>query len=111
MTTIAYVGNTNNLELNGLKSDLEDVYIDTATVTVTILDDAGVEVTGEGWPQNMSYVTNSNGNYVLSLTHSVNLTSGKHYTAVIDADGSSTSPAIERWGHWEFPFTAKIRKS
>lgn len=105
--SIAYVGNTNNLELTGLKSEVEDIFLDDVVITVTVKDSAGVELTGETWPQTMTYVAGSNGDYVLGLSHLLNLTRGQRYTAFIDADASDTS--AERYGHWEFPFTAQTR--
>jgi hypothetical protein len=108
--TIAYVANTNNLELTGLKSELEGNYLNDATVTVTLKDAAGAEVTGgDGWPETMTYIEGSNGNYVIGLTHALVLLPGKKYTAIIDADGGSSGH--ERWGHWEFQFTAQTRTS
>src|SRR5512143_1733125 len=106
--SIAYVGNTNDLELTGLKSDAEDTYLNDATITVTVKDAAGNSVAGEEWPATMTYVDGSNGDYVLGLTYLLELVGGAKYTAVIDADASDTS--AERYGHWEFPFTAQVRK-
>ena len=109
MTAIAYVANTNNLELNGLKSDLENTFINDATVLVTIYDNTGTEVSGVTWPLQMTYVLASDGNYVLGLTHDLPLVNGKLYKAFIDADGSDSN--TERYGHWEFSFKAQTRTS
>lgn len=105
----AYVANTNTLELNGLKSEVEGIFINDATVTVTIKDSAGVEVTGQGWPLLLDYVDGTDGNYRTALTHNLNLLNGKKYTAFIDADGSTSD--LELYGHWEFIFTAQARKT
>lgn len=109
MGTIAYVGNTNNLELTGLKDDITNAYINDATVTVTVKDSGGLELPGIAWPLTMDYVPASNGNYRTYLTHTLGLLSGKKYTAFVDADGSDSS--TERFGHWEFTFTANKRVS
>lgn len=108
---IAYVANTNNLKLSGLKSELEGSYLNGAAVTVTVKDADGNPLTGETWPLTMNYVSNSNGDYVADLVAELNLVAGQHYTAFIDADGSTDSPAVERKGHWEIALTAKTRKS
>jgi hypothetical protein len=106
-TSVAFVGNTNNLEVNGLKSEIEGVFLNAAAVSVTIKDSNGAEVAGESWPQAMNYLPGSEGNYVLGLSRFVEFTSGAKYTAFIDADASDTES--ERFAHWQFPFTAQIR--
>lgn len=106
-TQIAFVGNTNNLEINGLKSEVEDTFLNDATITVTIKDANGVDVAGEPWPQTMTYLAGSDGNYVLGLTRNLDFSNGAKYTAFIDADASDT--ATERFAHWQFPFTAQTR--
>lgn len=106
---IAYVGSTNNLELNGLKTELEGLVLNGAVVSVTIKDTDGNPVPGEAWPQNMQYVNGSEGNYVLGLTRFLGIENGKKYIAYIDADASDTS--AERYAHWEFSFTGKTRTS
>ena len=109
MGTIAYVANTNTLQLLGLKNGLTSAYLDNATVTVTVNDSRGAPVTGESWPQTMSYVPASSGNYEIALGHVLDLVNRKKYVAIIDADGSDSDG--EKWGHWEFHFTAETRTS
>lgn len=108
-TATAFVANTNQLTLTGLKSDPENQYLNTATVTVTVKDSTGTNVTGISWPLTMSYVAASNGDYSTDLTSSLSLVANSHYVAYIEADASTTSPAVERIAHWEFPFKAKKR--
>lgn len=104
MTAIVYVANTNVLDLIGLKSVVDNAYVDNATVTVTVKDSTGTAVTGEAWPMAMTYVAASNGNYRAFLENDLALVAKKKYTAFIDADAG-----VNRIGHWEFPFTAAIR--
>lgn len=99
----AFVANSNVLELIGLKDEVEDTFIDDATVTVTVKTSAGVEVEGDEWPVTMEYVTASDGDYRAILTNEIEFVAKHHYVAFIDADGSSSGE--ERVGHWEFPFT------
>jgi hypothetical protein len=105
--SIAFVGNTNDLLLTGLKSEIEDTFLADAVITVTIKDINGVAVVGETWPKPMTYIPGSDGNYVAGLSHLLAFTDSNKYTAFIDADATDTG--AERIGHWEFPFTAKVR--
>jgi hypothetical protein len=105
--SIAFVGNSNNIEVNGLRSDLESKFLNDATITVTIKDASGQPVSGEVWPQTMSYVPGTDGNYVLGLTRFLEMNSGAKYTAYIDANASDETS--ERVAHWEFAFTAQKR--
>jgi hypothetical protein len=106
---IAFIENTNNLELNGLQSELEGTFLDSATVQVVVNDSTGHPVAGEFWPVTMTYVPLSKGNYVAGLSHTIAFLPNQRYTAIIDADGSDGH--TERVGHWEFVFTAKTRTS
>lgn len=108
VTNVAYVANTNNLELTGLKSLFEDTFVNGALVTYTIKDSQGAPLEGVEWPQTMEYVPSSNGNYVGWLSHNLGLLNGKKYTAIIEADGSDSS--MERYGHWELAFVAETRR-
>lgn len=106
---IAYVANTNELLLTGLKSELDDTFINNASVTATVLDKDGDEVGGETWPITMAYVAASNGNYRGTLKYTLPLAPRQSYTAIIDANGDTTSPPVERRGHWQFKFKAETR--
>jgi len=83
------VGTDNKIQLDGLldQSTSPQTYINDATVTVTLTDTAGDEVSGETWPLAMSYVTSSNGKYTATLTDSLSLSPNKRYTAQVVADG------------------------
>lgn len=100
----AYVANTNVLELIGLKSAIEDAYVNDATVSVTVKDSSGSNVSGQSWPTTMTYVTDSNGNYRAILKDVAVLQARKNYTAVVSVNAGS-----DRIGHWEFEFTAVTR--
>jgi hypothetical protein len=100
----AFVANTNILELLGLKSDVEDVFINDATVTARIRDKNGDDVSGQSWPVAMAYVAASDGNYRGTLSDEIALVNKQKYKAIIDADAGP-----DRIGHWEFPFTAITR--
>ena len=99
-----FVGNTNRLELLGLQDSLTADYIDDATVTVTIKDKANVNLTGLSWPQSMSYVTGSDGDYRIILPDNLGWVANMEYYATITA----TSAGIGV-GKWKFKFTARTR--
>ena len=103
---IIYIDNTNVITLARLKSAVDNSYIDDAVVDVTIVDNTGAEVAGGTWPMQMTIVTNSppQGTYRAVLPADVSLTPDDKYYAVVDVDGG-----LNRKGHWEVPFTAKVR--
>jgi len=101
---VAFVANTNLIELIGLKDAIQDTFINDAAVTVSIRQLNGKPVAGSSWPLTVDYVTGSDGDYRVVLTHSLNLIDNKHYKAIIGVNAGS-----ERIGRWEFPFKAEIR--
>lgn len=103
---VAFVLNTNILELQGLKDALSDSYINNATVSITTIEDEdGVAVLPlSGSPITMSYVAGTNGNYRGVLDATLPFAAGVCYTAHIDADAG-----VDRIGHWEFPFVPLTR--
>lgn len=104
MTTIAYVANTNVLELVGLKSEVEDAFITDATVEVTVKDHHDVEVEGATWPLAMNYVEGTDATYRAILPDGLSLDHNYSYVAIIDADAGQ-----DRIGHWEVTFRAQTR--
>jgi hypothetical protein len=95
----AFVANTNLLELIGLKSAIEDAFINNATVSVTVKDAAGTNVAGVTWPVALAYVADSSGDYRAVIPHGAALVSGRQYTAEISADAGA-----DRIGFWRFVF-------
>lgn len=81
-TSIAYVANTNEVMLLGLKD--RDSYISTATVTANVYDGESL-VYG---PITLTYVTGSNGDYLGFIPAATALDTGKHYTVKFDANAS-----------------------
>ena len=102
MTT--FVANTNVLDLIGLKDEIDDSFINSAVVTVTIKDTAGVAVTGQTWPLTMSYVAASDGVYRAFVSETIAFIPKTKYIAYIDANGGANLV-----GHWEFSFKALAR--
>lgn len=101
---VAFVLNTNVLDLLGLKSWVEGNFINTAVVTYTVKDKGGVEISGATWPQPMDYIPASEGDYRGILPAALEMLPNKSYTAFIEAAGGG-----ERIGHWEVPFKPLTR--
>ena len=101
-----YLSNDHLLELRGLKNIAADEYIDDATVTVTLVDEEGVEVAGQSWPLTLSYVPGSDGIYRGTLEDALDLTENLEYTAKITASGGSNLA-----GYWEITNRGTIRSS
>lgn len=104
MTTV-YVDNTNAILLEGLHSEIDDAYINDATVTVTVKDSSGVAVTGASWPKTMTYVAASDGNYRAVLEDTIALIVERKFVAEITANGGS-----DRIGRWKLPFWPEQRR-
>lgn len=100
----AFVANTNNLDLTGLQNAATGLYVNNATVEVTIKDGAGEEVTGATWPITMYYVEGSSGDYRGTISHVVQLSPGRHYVAEINVtDGPNVA-------FWAYEFKASARR-
>jgi hypothetical protein len=102
----AFVANTNLLELIGLQNATDGSFIDGATVTATIVDASGAELSGQSWPLALAYIASSSGNYRLALPDSLPLIAGRKYIAHVHADDGNGSV-----GDWSLPFWPQVRKS
>jgi hypothetical protein len=80
-----YLNNTNILELNSLRSQIDESYVNDADVTVTIRDSSGTSVSGQTWPATMSYISGSDGDYRLILDYDLAFVAKRSYTAEIIA--------------------------
>ena len=99
---VIYYQNSMLLELVALTNSKTQVVITTATVSVTLKDDQGVNVVGETWPLTMTHV--SEGTYDVVLLDTLTLTKGKIYTAEVSAvDGGLK-------GFWRLPLSVKDRR-
>lgn len=102
---VAFVANTNLLELRGLQTAIDEAYVNDATVTVTIKDDCGSNVTGQAWPAIMNYVSGSNGDYRAIISSAVQIKAGKKYFAEISASGGASEI-----GFWRYAFRPQTRQ-
>lgn len=105
MSLTLYLGNDNVLTLVGLQNDISAAYLNAATVTVTLVDSDGTEISGETWPLTMTYVATSDGNYRATLPDTLTgLTAADALTAKVSADGGAGLQ-----GYWEVPVLAAVR--
>ena len=84
-----FQNNDTLIELAGLQNETTGAYLNTATVTVTLIDATGANVTGATWPMAMSYVAGSNGLYRATLGFDLPLTENGLYKANIIAIGGT----------------------
>jgi hypothetical protein len=104
MSTL-YISNDNLLTVSDLKNAATGLYINDATVSVTLVNKTSVPVAGQTWPQSMEWVAGSNGVYRATMEDDLVLTAGQLYTAKISVDAGNDFKAS-----WELPLTATIRK-
>ncbi len=86
-----FSGNNHNvLELRALKDNVTGAVETGATVTVTIRDAAGVEVTGQTWPKTLTEVVESplTGLYRGTLDATLAITSNNEFKATVSATSS-----------------------
>lgn len=86
---IYYYKSDNLLEVDELKNKITGAYINNATVTCTVVDDQGVQVSGETWPITLNYVAASNGKYRGNLKDTLNVSLDRYYYAEITADAGT----------------------
>lgn len=103
--TEIYYGNDMVLDLADLTSETTGLNVNSASVTVTLVDAAGANVVGDSWPKAMIYVTGSNGIYRTSLLDTLSLTIGARYKAKISANAGTNLQ-----GFWEKDLICRVRK-
>ena len=89
MPGILYINCDNRISTRVRNTDTGE-WVNDATVTVTLRNAAGSEVSGGNvWPATMSYKAGSDGLYQAVFQNGLSLTANAKYTATIDADGDS----------------------
>ena len=94
MAEVIFFLNDNVIELTGLKDEVTGVEIDDATVSVTLLDKSGAQVTGQTWPTTMTAL-GSGGIYRATLVDTLDTTLLDRYTAVVDV--TTTGGEVAKW--------------
>ena len=102
---VIHLANDTVVEVRGLMNEVSGDVLNSATVTATLKDAAGVAVTGAS-SLAMSYVTGSTGVYRVTLPYTLSLSPNGRYTLHIDANAGSGQRA-----HWEIPIVAKVRSA
>jgi len=88
---ILYDNNDNIIELRLLTNAITEVVDTGATVSVTLTDASGVQVSGQSWPATMSHVGDSStadGTYRATLDSDLVLSTKQGYKAIVNAVGS-----------------------
>lgn len=87
-TEILWRDNDCLLRITGIRGAANGVYLNAADVQVTLTDDnSDTEIAGLTWPQDMSWVVDSDGVYELLLPHTLMLSDSQSLWAEIIADG------------------------
>ena len=90
MVDIYYIDNDNMIELTGLRDAANAIYLNGASVSLTLVDSATeVEISGQTWPATMSYVNASDGDYRLTLEYDLVVQHGQSLTAHVVADAGA----------------------
>ena len=76
---------SNILEVQKLKNVEDSTYLDgSASVQATILDEAGVAVTGGSWPLSLPYVATSLGFFRAAVPPTLDLVAGQWYEVLLE---------------------------
>ena len=100
---VLYINNDNEVRLVNL-TDLDGVAVADATVTITVQDLTGTNVTGATFPMTMTYDNTTDSDYAATLPESLVLENGAKYKGVITA---STPSALN--GEWTCTYIARTR--
>lgn len=107
MSFEAFVNNDNAVTLAGLQDVCTGEFANNATLTITVTDKDGVDITfdntADDWPRPMNYVAGSNGSYCGVIPIEAELVPKQKYIAVINANHSGIR------GRWNLHFTAQHR--
>lgn len=82
-----YIDNDNLLKLSGLRDAANGIYLNGASVSVTLVDAATeVAIAGQTWPATMDHIANSNGNYQCTLEYDLIVSPQQPLIAKVVAD-------------------------
>lgn len=90
-----YINSDNLLFVRGVQNTLTEEFINDATVELTLLDSAGVEIVGQTWPLVMTYQTASDGNYYGTVEDTINVEDGDEGTARLEITGDGLETTLE----------------
>lgn len=101
---VLYVGNDMVVEVRNLAEEITGDSINDATVTCTLTDSAGANVTGMTWPLTLAYVAESDGTYRGTIEYDTAVVAGAMYTLTV-----SVSAGTGYRGQWQIPCVARAR--
>lgn len=104
--SVIYLQSDNTLLLENLRKDSDQSYLNSATVTLTILNPDGTALSGVSWPVTMAYISSSNGSYSYTLPYTVPLTKNVKYKAVVVSDAG-----LGYRHRWEYGLVAQIDRA
>lgn len=100
-----FIDNNNLIKLTGLRDAANALYLNGASVSVTMLDAAtDAEITGQTWPLTMDYVASSSGTYQATLDYDLVVSPGQSLVAKVVANAGEGLRLSLR-----VPVTAKYR--
>lgn len=102
--TVIFTGNDTVLEVAKLQNGQTGEALNTADVSVTLLDAAGQPVDGVSWPLSLLHVAGSAGLYRVTLPYTLPLQPNARYTAAIAINGG---PGL--YASWELECVARER--
>ena len=82
------LANTNLLEVDGLTNEVTGEFINNASISATLTNMSGVQVSGQTWPVNLTYIPNSKGSYRCVLQHTLNAAHDQPCKLHISATGN-----------------------
>jgi hypothetical protein len=105
----AYVGSDNVIRLTNaraisLATGLATALTAGAAVTFRVQTEAYVDVPGETWPQTMTYIAGSTGDFLGVLRNEVALAAGATYRLIGTVTGGT-----DQYGTWDIPLRVLTR--
>ena len=104
MSFLIRIENDNLLIVDKVQNALTGDFVNTAVVTATLKDGAGVDVVGQVFPLVLSYETGSDGKYVGILEDTLAVVTSEQHTLIIDIDAGGGLKA-----NFQIPTKAIIR--
>lgn len=99
---VIFLLSDNTIQLDQLR-DIDGNYENSASVTATLFDSTGSEISGETWPINLTYVIGSNGTYRGVFRDSISIAEGDRVRATIIADAG-----VDKRSEWQCDFIVKF---
>lgn len=94
MSQILFVGNSNDIEISGLRNEATGSIVTGATITARVLDSSGDPIDGQEWPLALPAVSGEPGTYRGQVSHAAELVARGRYTIQIDISGGGMVAAL-----------------